>query len=1033
LLAGCDCPTEPRAYDRPVVRIASPTFVGRAAELAALDEALDSAAQGHTTTVLIGGDAGVGKSRLLETWNDRARKRGARVGSGACLDLGESGPAYVAIVQAFRELLGPMDEAAVDGLVGSDRSTLALIIPELSGTTGPGSDGQRSTPIAQTRLFDRSVRMLERASSDAPVVLELEDVHWADPSTRAFIIYLVANAPHAKLLIVATFRAEEAGREHPIASVLRELDRHGATRVDVLPFDADEVREQLHGILGEVPTGKLVAAIHRRSEGNALFAEELLASGDPSGELPTSIGAALLSRTAGLSSTARVALRVASVAGRTVAYDVLRSSTQLADDLLDAALREVVGVNILEPMHQGEHYRFRHALLQEAMYQDTLPGERRRLHAAVASALDSNTEEPADNPRLSSELAYHWFEAKDHDRAFLASLAAADAAMRQAAYAEALHHYEQALSLWNRATSGRVGLRQVDILERTTRSAFLAGEPQKALEFAQRGLAELDETTDPSLVVHALSDMARARHDVGYTDDGAEFELRLAAVDPAGLSIMDQITVLDARIWSLRRKGQMTAARDVTMEAIQLTEAIEDAEVNGIVHVKLAEVLWGDRDTPGAIGEAHRANEFAKLAGDVETQVHALRVIFMAYAGTGEHEMAIAAAQEARAFAEEVGLSRTEAPWASLVEARALFELGRITESAEVIRAALTDPPSDRATLVLNTLAGHVAIAIGSTEEAAQYLKAARIPEASIDDENGRGYLATVRAELAMAEGRLELVIAIVDATAPRVAMVPFSDMSETTWPLVEIGLDAVAAKAEAARSGADEAAVASAQSAKRVLIGYLEEVRRRRAAGQSPDTGKDRGDEALIEGHVARIEGRDDPSLWKTAAESFPPRSPRALAARYRQAEAMLATGARREEIRAVMADANAIAVEIGARPLANRFESLARRARIDLRPATAPHRPADAVVEAEEPSEPGTVALRGRGLSDREIEVLTLVSAGFSNHDIGMRLFISDKTASVHVSHILRKLDAATRTEAATIGVRLGLPDIGRDNGAR
>jgi DNA-binding NarL/FixJ family response regulator len=184
------------------------------------------------------------------------------------------------------------------------------------------------------------------------------------------------------------------------------------------------------------------------------------------------------------------------------------------------------------------------------------------------------------------------------------------------------------------------------------------------------------------------------------------------------------------------------------------------------------------------------------------------------------------------------------------------------------------------------------------------------------------------------------------------------------------------------------------------------------------------------MKGHLARVDGRDDPALWEAAADAFPSRSPRSLGARYRQAEAMLAVRAPREDVHSVMTEAHTAAIEIGALPLASRFEALARRARIDLRPPPSSLAEDTIRPEPDEPPLPGTAALRGRGLSDREIEVLTLVAAGFSNRDIGARLFISDKTASVHVSHILAKLDVASRTEAATIGVRLGLPDVERDD---
>jgi DNA-binding NarL/FixJ family response regulator/tetratricopeptide (TPR) repeat protein len=1013
-----------------VVRIASPTFVGRAAELAMLDEALDSAEPGHTATVLISGDAGVGKSRLLETWNERIRERGARIAAGSCLDLGESGPAYVAIVQAFRDLLAPLDPVAVDALVGSDRATLGRVIPELLVPSGAADGGEPVMPIAQTRLFDRLVRVLERASADTPLVLQVEDVHWADPSTRAFLVYLAANARSGRLLFVTTFRAEETGVDRPATSMLRELGRYsGAVNIDLLPFDPDDLREQLRGILGRPPANHLVAAIQSRSEGNALFAEELIASGDPATELPASIGAALLARTAGLSQDARMALRVASIAGRSASYDLLHAATALADDRLDAALREAVGAHVVEPDHAGERYRFRHALLQEAIYQDTLPGERRRLHAAVAQALAADTETRPDDPELASQLAYHWFEAKDDARALQASVAAGDAAMGQAAYTEALHHYERVLRLWDKAPShAHVDFRHAAILERASRAAYFAGESQATIAYAGKALDELDAPNDTILRVHVLDELADSIHNMRGFDGAVEYVRRLGAIDTVGLPVREQMIVLASRASALRIDGDLAGSSVAASRASHLVAAIEDPETKGEAHLSLAWILLEDRDLEGAIAEARRARASASIVGDAPTEVRALQVIQLAYEAAGEHELAIAAARATRVEADRVGLTEWEGTSASMQESLALLRLGRIDESAQVIEAALLDPPALPTVLSqFHLLAAEVSIIRGAHEDASTHLKAALVPGGVPELE--RGWLATVRAELAIAEGRLDDVRSIVAGTAPRLANVsPWSGMADMIWGLIEIGLDAEATRVESARAAGDVQAVDEVRGVASTFLGYVDEVRRRRSESGIADVVVARGEEALMQGHLARIDGRDDPALWQAAAEAFPPRSRRALAARYRQAEAMLAIRAPRDEIRAVMSDAHAAAVEIGARPLAGRFDGLARRARIYLRPSPS-------AVRGEEPlalddaAAPGSAALRARGLSDREIEVLTLVSAGFSNHEIGTRLFISDKTASVHVSHILRKLDATTRTDAATIGVRLGLPDVERD----
>jgi DNA-binding CsgD family transcriptional regulator/tetratricopeptide (TPR) repeat protein len=822
---------------------------------------------------------------------------------------------------------------------------------------------------------------------------------------------------------------EEAGREHPVASVLRQLDRDpNVTRIDLRPFDSAELREQLHGILGEPPTDRLLAAINARSEGNALFAEELVATGEPRPDLPASIGAALLSRTEGLSRETQLALRVAAVAGRTVSYHVLRSATALPDDRLGDALREAVAANILEPEHVGERYRFRHALLQEAIYEDALPGERRRLHAAVAEALEVEARDLPNDPQLAPQLARHWVEAKDHDRALDASLVAGDAAVRQLAYAEGLEHYERALDLWGRTSEPHVGISLAEALVRASHIAWNAGEPEKTIALGQRALEELGDTGDRILRVRALDEVARGLDDIGRFGEASTYAELLGGTEVDGLPLVEQMIVRDYRVQALRWQGDRAAAIAAALDAVRFADATDEPELMGDAHGLLAWALYDSRDVEGAIGEAIRARDFALKAGDAETAFFALSLVHQAHLEAGEYERAIGAARTARIYGEQAGLSRSGGAWASNVEARALLHLGRLGESTMVVEAALLDVPADRGELVLHTTGAMVSVVRGMNDAAATHLEAARIPGASVEEESGRAYLAIVRAELARAEGRFDDVRSIVDATAPGVAAIPtFSDMSNGIWQLVEIGLDAIAAQVEAANAAGDLGRVEDARTQAGTLVGYVDSVRRQRDAGAVRDTGRHRGDEALIAGHLARIEGRDDPALWAAAADAFPARSPRGLGARYREAEAMLATRARRDEIAEVMSAAHAVAVEIGARPLASRFEALARRARIDLRVAEpTAMSPAVAIATSDRPLAPGTQALHTRGLSDREIEVLTLVASGYSNADIAERLFITSKTASVHVSHIMDKLGASSRTEAATIGVRLGLPEV-------
>ena len=360
--------------------------------------------------------------------------------------------------------------------------------------------------------------------------------------------------------------------------------------------------------------------------------------------------------------------------------------------------------------------------------------------------------------------------------------------------------------------------------------------------------------------------------------------------------------------------------------------------------------------------------------------------------------------------------------------------LGRLSEALETVELGLSDDPEGMALSSLHLTGAQAATASGCFEEAAAHLEAARSPSHTEDRELDRGYLATARADLALAEGRFDDVQRIIETTAPRVAARQhYDDETVFVWWLTERGLAAAAELAERARAANDPDPKGGLETFARSLTGYVEGARSLRDRSGVPDLGQMGRYELVIRGHLARVEDRDEPGLWVEAAAAYPSRSVESLTARYRQAEAMLAARATRDEVAAVMAPAHAAAVAIGARPLAHRFEALARRVRIDLRANDAvvaetrelPSAPA----EAGSPASPGSVALRERSLTDREIEVLTLVAAGYSNGDIGERLFISRKTASVHVSHILDKLGVSTRTEAATIGVRLGLPEVASD----
>jgi DNA-binding NarL/FixJ family response regulator len=575
----------------------------------------------------------------------------------------------------------------------------------------------------------------------------------------------------------------------------------------------------------------------------------------------------------------------------------------------------------------------------------------------------------------------------------------------------------------------RLGL--ADLLQRATREAYLAGEPRRAVELGRRGLAQLDIRADSALRAHVLDDLSFSLDELTEEDEAAALALELADMDTATLPAVEQMLVLDARSRLFRFKhGDHAAARAAADEMLAVARTTDDEDLEAQAQLAIGCSLADMQDFDGAIERAGLASELAIEAGDAELVCRAQREVFEALWQTRSYESAIATAREAQRYGDRVGLGRSVGPRAAVIEADSLRAMGRLSESAEVVAAALLNEPVGISLLALHTLAAQLAIDLGSLADAADHLAAARAPDVTYP----RGYFATISAALAIAEGRADDARATASATGRRLsAHRPFTGDSEDLWWLVEVGLAAEAERAENARAANDEAALLEASAAGNTLIGYLDDVRRLRETTGIPDIGKHRGHEALIEGHLARIEGRDDPTLWAASAAEFPPASVEALSSRYRQAEAMLAAKAPRDEVAAVMVNAHAAAVDIGARPLADRFEALARRARIDLSPAASEHASDDEMPVPDRTHEPGSAALRKRGLSDREIEVLTLVASGFSNRQIAERLFITGKTASVHMSHIRDKLGASSRTDAATIGARLGLPDVSAEDASR
>src|SRR5689334_16523351 len=355
-------------------RVTSSRLIGRTAELAALEAALSDAAEGRPAIAFVAGESGVGKTRLLAELQERAREQDVLTLAGDCVDLGESELPYVPLVSALRPLARSGDPALTDAV----RSAVGPLLPGLGiapEPTAPAADGG-----AQARLFEGLLTLFDGLGRERPVLLVLEDLHWADRSTRAALTFLAHSLTSERLLVVGSYRPDELHRRHPLRPLLAELERDPRThRVALDPLTHEELADQLADILGEVPSAELLQRLWTRSGGNPLFSEELLAAGvDGLGAAPDTLRDALMLRVERLSEPAQELLRIVAV-GQRLEHQVLVEVSGLEERALRDTLREAVEGHILVADDQGWH-RFRHALLREVVDDDLLPGERATLH-----------------------------------------------------------------------------------------------------------------------------------------------------------------------------------------------------------------------------------------------------------------------------------------------------------------------------------------------------------------------------------------------------------------------------------------------------------------------------------------------------------------------------------------------------------------------------------------------------------------------------------------------------------------------------
>jgi tetratricopeptide (TPR) repeat protein len=666
-------------------RVVSPIFVGRVEELHVLEAALGRATNSEPAVVLVGGEAGVGKTRLVAELTARCAADGTRVLTGGCVPVGDGALPYAPIVEGLRALVGDLGASAVRGLIGPSWPELTRLLPALGE---PQAGGGTPDQAAQARLFELLLGMLARLSQQMPVTLVVEDLHWADRSTRDLLAFLARNLRRERLLVVVSYRSDEPGTDW-LGPYLAILDRSGpAQRVELPRLDRAETMAQLVGILGAAPPAELVDAVFARSEGNPLFTEELLgAIRAGSGELPPTLRDLLHGRVQALPELARQVLAVVAVAGQRVSHQLLAAVAGLEDQPLVHSLRAAVADQLLVTRPDQDGYELRHALLAEVIQADLVPGERARLHAAYARVLIERPELADAPPAVAAaEVAVHWDAAGEWAQALPARVRAGLAAERARALAEADDHYQRALTLWERVPEpGQPGgLDWVGLLARAAGTAAFVAAPERATRLVEQALDSVDRTEEPVRAAILLAQLGSYREKAGREADAlAAFEEAERLLDRAPPSA-ERARVLAGHARELAATWHTSQAVSRCEEAIAVARAIgagaEESHALSTLGVCLDDL--GELDQ--SITLHRQARRIAEEVGDAEAIVRTYTNLSHVLEVAGQIHDAIDDAREGYQRAHQLGLERATGSYVASNLAAMLLSTGQWEECARL-------------------------------------------------------------------------------------------------------------------------------------------------------------------------------------------------------------------------------------------------------------------------------------------------------------------------------------------------------------
>jgi DNA-binding CsgD family transcriptional regulator/tetratricopeptide (TPR) repeat protein len=962
-------------------------FIGRATELSGAQLVVSDACAAGPRAIFVVGPAGIGKTRLADEISGFAMSVGYCVLSASCYELTAGALPWQPLLDLLELARGhdALSAAAEDAL---EEFRDADADPGIEGAAG------------RAGRLDTVRRTFAAFASAMPVLLKVEDLQWADASTLDALTHVLRSPRTFPLVVLGTARARPRTSD-AVDRFLAQARRHPSTAIiDLTVLSRAETGLLLAALLGTTGQPNEVDQVVTQTGGNP-FLIDLLARSSLTWNsvIPDAVRLRVADVLVGVDDATLTMLEMAAVVGRDVPDNVLATVTQIPPAELIEQLLLGLEQGLLVPTSDG--VRFSHDLVRESLLDRLIPLQRRQIHERTARALELLGPGLGwPDTRLDAELAEHYLAADVPEGALASSMRAARGCAVQRAYPEACLHYRRVVHLWPRVEgpSRLTNCDRTDLLLALADASLGSGQPAEAIEFIDQALA--DETGDPLRRGALLQRRARYAwadgHDAASLASLAEADELLAPLPPSA----EHARVLAARSVSEMLLGQHADSLPRAELAVTMARelGLTAEEAYALTARGVDRAFLGDPD--GAIRDLSLSLELAGRIDDIEALTRAYINLSFVLDSLSRFTEAIAIAVE--------GIERLRRLGAPTVSMSLLinnlasfhFSLGSWREAEQCLETALgAGPPAGHAA-VLRLLAAEISVGRGNLPAAQTTLDelAPKLAELREPQVVAQSYV--IQAELYLWERRPEDALSVATSgltwlkgrTGGRIAI-----------RLIALSLRAVADLAEG--RGSRRTAEGDAERVTD-LLSTLAELTAGSTVLANPECGCTID---LAHAEASRLARDHVPAVWervKLGWARLGVRYPEGYAA-LREAEVLLECG-NRARAAIVLAQANQVATELGAGGLGREVAALARRSRLEL---------------AMDARSPKVTVAATHGLTAREMEVLALLAEGSTNRQIGRALFISEKTASVHVSNVLAKLMVRNRSEAAVVAHRTGL----------